>query len=251
MRRTASGRSTHPRSAATDQAANAKPTTAMLHGEFSREVSATRPLRGSLLSGKYSNAARARLSSNFPSDQPAIAVMADPRRPERAAEPPTGVVGTLVVPRKDLADLRSTVSMSRRRPWMACSNGVDLLAPVSVARYESCYRPRRHRVPASGLKRTVDYPPEIGPRPRQHWGDCGSSILVHPPSVVAKGCVWCNAHRQRHVADVDLARLVEIPRVGTIAARLDQCLEGRGVGAQHLEVHALGGRNIGSQPHPQ
>src|SRR5690348_1532512 len=161
MRRTASGRSTHPRSAATDQAANAKPTTAMLHGEFSREVSATRPLRGSLLSGKYSNAARARLSSNFPSGQPAIAVMADPRRPERAAEPPTGVVGTLVVPRTDLADLRSTVSMSRRRPWMACSNGVDLLAPVSVARYEGCYRPRRHRIPASELKRTVDSLPKL------------------------------------------------------------------------------------------
>src|SRR5690242_5414602 len=132
---TASGRSTHPRSAATDQAANANPTTAILHGEFSREVSATKPLRGLVFSGKYSNAARARLSSNFSSDQPAIAVTADPRSPEYAAEPSTGVVGRLLAPCIHLADLRCTVPMSRLRRRLVSSNSVDLVAPVSAMRY--------------------------------------------------------------------------------------------------------------------
>src|SRR6185312_16651834 len=131
MRCTSSGPSTHPRSAATAHAANANPTTAMLHGELSREVSATRPLPGLVFSGKYSNAARARLSSNFSSDQSAISVTVDARSPEHAADPWTGVVGWLATPCMRLADLRFTIPMSRLRRRLAYRHGVDLAAPVS------------------------------------------------------------------------------------------------------------------------
>jgi hypothetical protein len=60
-----------------------------------------------------------------------------------------------------------------------------------------------------------------------------------------------SAHRNRHVAKIDVARGHLVPVVAPVAPRFDKVRERRGVGAQHFEIRALGRGDIGRELHKQ